>query len=473
MSSHSSSPCEPFVLGRTSNRESFSPSGFLLGEKVPKADEGAFHEDVIRAPSSALPPASVNRAYLVKCPPHPASPPFDSLRSLRAGPSPPARNRGVRRALDEGSGKALEGTIQVRVWEMRAGALLLSALLLAACAHPEQAPPRVTVDAPVVAAQRTSLPAFHSVAGTVRSQTASTLSANVVGTVVRVLVAEGDRVRAGEVVVEIDARAQRAQADRARAGGEEVERAIDAATANAKLAESTYQRYAALRERGSASPQELDEVRTRNTAARAELARLVARRGEARAESAQAAAVLGYNSVRAPIDGIVTGRFADPGAQAAPGVPLIAIEDERAARVDANVPENVAVRAGDRAVVVAGNDRFTAHVTRVQPSVDSSARSALVKLALDRPLRSGTYVNVLFPVGERSAVTVPSSSVVRRGELTSVFVVGADHVARMRLITLGAIDADRTEILSGLDAGESIVFAPARVREGVIVRSGA
>ena len=44
--------CERFVLGNTSNRESFSPSGFLLGEKVPKADEGAFHEDVIRAPSS-------------------------------------------------------------------------------------------------------------------------------------------------------------------------------------------------------------------------------------------------------------------------------------------------------------------------------------------------------------------------------------------------------------------------------------
>jgi RND family efflux transporter MFP subunit len=355
-------------------------------------------------------------------------------------------------------------------------ALLLSALLVAACAHPEQAPPRATVDAPVVAAKRTSLPAFHSVAGTVRSQTASTLAANVVGTVVRVLVAEGDRVHAGDLLVEIDARGPRAQADRARAGGEEVERAIDAASANAKLAETTYQRYAALRERGSASPQELDEVRARQTAAQAELARLVARRGEARAESAQAAAVLGYSSVRAPIDGIVTARFADPGAQAAPGVPLIAIEDERAARVDANVPENVSVRVGDYAFVDAGNARFNARVARVQPSVDTGARSALVKLELDQPLRSGTFVNVSFPIGERSAVTVPLRAVVRRGQLASVFVVGADHVARMRLITLGeiggAFDGEQAEVLSGLDAGESIVTTPARVREGVIVRSG-
>lgn len=350
---------------------------------------------------------------------------------------------------------------------------LLSALLLAACAHPEQAPQRTTVDAPVVAVQRASLTAFHNVAGTVRSQTASTLSANVVGTVVRVLVAEGDRVRAGEVLVEIDARGPRAQADRARAGGEEVERAIDAAAANARLAESTYQRYAALRERGSASPQELDEVRARNTAAQAELSRLVARRGEARAESAQAQAVLGYSSVRAPMDGVVTQRFADPGAQAAPGVPLIAIEDERATRVDANVPENVAVHVGDHAFVAAGNERLNARVARVQPSVDSDARSALVKLELEKPLRSGTYVSVSFAIGERSAVTVPSSAIVRRGQLTSVFVVGADHVARMRLITVGVADGDQAEVLSGLEPGESIVADPARVREGVIVRSGA
>jgi len=85
------------------HREPFSPSAFQLGEKVPKADEGAFHKDVIRAPSSAIGPASVNRAYLVKRPPHPASP-----------PSPPARNRVGRRALDEGSCKALGGTIRVR-----------------------------------------------------------------------------------------------------------------------------------------------------------------------------------------------------------------------------------------------------------------------------------------------------------------------------------------------------------------------
>ena len=351
-------------------------------------------------------------------------------------------------------------------------AIVLS-LLVAACGRPATAPSPETVQAPLVIARRTSLPVFHSVAGTVRSQTASTLAANVVGTVVRVAVAEGDRVRAGDVLVEIDAREPRAQAERARAGRDELERAIEAAAASAQLAETTYRRFEALRERGSASQQEYDEALARHTAAQAEVARLTASRAGARASVTQADAVLGYSSLRAPIAGIVTARFVDPGAQAAPGVPLVAIEEERTTRVDATVPEGIPVTAGARAFVEAGDQRLEARVVRVQPSVDSIARSALVKLELARPLRSGTYVRVSFPVGERTAVVIPATALVRRGQLTSVFFIGNDNVARMRLVTVGATNGADVEVLSGLDPGESIVSAPARVRDGVIVRSGA
>jgi RND family efflux transporter MFP subunit len=336
----------------------------------------------------------------------------------------------------------------------------------AACSHPATTVERETVDAPVAVVQRASLPSFHTVAGTVRSETTSTLAANVVGTVVRVRVAEGDRVRAGDVLVEIDAREPRANADRARAGREEIERAIDAASANAQLAEKTFHRFEALRERGSASQQEFDEAKSRHTAAQADLARLVAKRGEVRAAATQAEAVLDFSSVRAPIDGVITGRFIDPGAQAAPGVPLVAIENESATRVDANVPEHVAVRVGDLAVV---DGKLEARVTHVQPSLDAGSRSALVKLELAKPVRAGTFVKVSFRTGARDAIIVPEAALVRRGQLTSVFVVGSDGVARMRLITVGA-DA---EVLSGLDAGETVVTAPARVRDGVVVRRSA
>ena len=351
------------------------------------------------------------------------------------------------------------------------GALAL--LALAACSSPETPVARESVDAPVAVVQRASLPAFHTVSGTVRSETTSTLAANVVGTVLRVRVAEGDRVRAGDVLVEIDAREPRANADRARSGREEVERAIEAASANAQLAEKTFRRFEALRERGSASQQEFDDARARHTAAQAELGRLVAQRGGARAAATQAEAVLDFSSIRAPIDGVITGRFIDPGAQAAPGVPLVSIESEAATRIDANVPEHVTVRPGDVATVEAGTETLEARVTQVQPSVDPGARSALVKLELRRPLRAGTYVKVSFPVGARDAITVPVAALVQRGQLTSVFVVGSDQVARMRIINIGATSDARAEVLSGLDAGESIVSAPAQVRDGVVVRRGA
>jgi len=348
----------------------------------------------------------------------------------------------------------------------RRSAALIAVVLLAACGHPAKHVERETVNAPTAVVQRASVPAFHTVAGTVKAETTSTLAANVVGTVVRVRVAEGDRVRAGDVLVEIDARETRANVDRVRAGREEIERAIDAATANAQLAEKTFHRFEALRERGSASPQEFDEAKSRHAAAQAELARLAAKRGEARAAATQAEAVLAYTSIRAPIDGVITARFLDPGAQAAPGVPLVAIESESATRVDANVPEHVSVRAGDRALV---DDRFEARVTHVQPSVDPAARSAVVKLQLAKPMRAGAFVRVAFTTGKRDAITVPDAALVRHGQLTSVFVVGSDGVAHMRLVTLGS----NAEVLSGLDAGETIVVDAKSVRDGVIVRSNA
>jgi RND family efflux transporter MFP subunit len=351
--------------------------------------------------------------------------------------------------------------------------LLAVALLVSACSHPDQEAQRVVVEAAVAPAQRTAIPAYQSVSGTVRARTTSALAANVVGTVVSVRVSEGDRVRAGDVLVEIDARESRAGAARARSGGEEVERAIEAATANARLAEATDRRIAALRDAGIASQQQRDESEAAARAARAEVTRLIAQRGQARAATEQADAVLAYSSVRAPIDGVITGRMIDPGAQAAPGVPLLMIEDERATRVDSTVPEGLAVRAGDRARVEFEGDVLTARVSHVQPSVDRGSRSSIVKLELERPLRAGSYVKVSLSSGSRASIVVPVGSIVRRGPLTSVFVLDADRVARMRLITLGAVEGQQAEVLSGLSAGELIVAAPASVREGVTVRSRA
>jgi len=349
-----------------------------------------------------------------------------------------------------------------------------AAVTLAACAHPEPKTERTPSTAPSEIVQATAIPNVVAVAGTVRSTTTSTLAAKVMGNVARVLVSEGDHVRAGQVLLEIDARETAAAADRARAGVAEVEEAIDgaaaavqAAAAGNTLAQTTLKRYTALRERGSVSPQEFDDVEARARVAAAELERArrgyeqaLAKRKEARAALAEAETFAGYTNVRSPINGVVTARLVDPGSQAAPGMPLLTVEDPTSMRVEATLSEDLAsrARAGDPVTIEIGGKALDARVTRVVPAVDPSTRSALVKIDLPgAALRSGTYARVLFTTGTREGIVVPVASVTTRGSLDSVLVVGADSIARMRLVTLGDRLGDRVEVLSGLDAGERIV----------------
>jgi RND family efflux transporter MFP subunit len=357
---------------------------------------------------------------------------------------------------------------------------------IVACAHPHETTPLARVDAPTEIVSTTELPMTRSVAGTVRAATVSPLAAKVMGNVVAVHVREGDRVRAGQLLVEIDDREARTQSDRARAGRDAVERAIDgagagvaAAEANAALAATNLKRFAALRERGSVSVAELDDARAKSTVAAAELDRarrgreqLVAQRAEASAGAAQAGIFADYTRVRAPIDGIVTARFVDPGAQAAPGMPLLTVEDDRIARVETSAPEDLAVREGDAVAIEAAGKRIAARVTRVVAALDAASRSAIVKIDLPpgAGLRSGTFANVLFTSGARRAVAIPAAALQTRGALASVFVVGRDGVARLRLVTAGDVAGDRIEILSGLDAGETIVTSLQKITDGVRVR---
>jgi membrane fusion protein, multidrug efflux system len=114
----------------------------------------------------------------------------------------------------------------------------------------------------------------------------------------------------------------------------------------------------------------------------------------------------------------------------------------------------------------------TARVTNVVPAVDPGTRSALVKIDLPRDsgLRSGAFVRVAFTVGSRNGITVPATAITQRGQLASVFVVGKDEIARMRLVTLGDPQGLRIEVLSGIDPGETIVpRVTNEIRDGVKV----
>ena len=336
--------------------------------------------------------------------------------------------------------------------------LLIAAVLLASCGSETPAAKTAKAVGPFEMARSEVLPETKITTGTVRSANVSPLAAKVMGNVTRVLVSEGDRVRAGELLLEIDDREGRARSAQAAAGAAEVDQAIAAARANAGVTTATYKRIEMLRDRGSVSAQEFDEAAAKKSAAEAQLRQALAQRAQAGAGQREADTFLSYARVRSPIAGIVTARMIDPGAQAAPGMPLLTVEDDSRYRVETTVDEELAakVHAGDLVKI----DGLKARVTNIVPAVDPATRSSLVKIDLPKnsPLRSGAFVRVAFTTGTRSAITVPAGAVQRRGQLTSVQVVDDDGIARMRLVTLGETMGGRVEVLSGVDAGEKLVM---------------
>jgi membrane fusion protein, multidrug efflux system len=378
--------------------------------------------------------------------------------------------------------------------------LILAALLaiaaLAAGCQKQVEHPAAASGAPVAVATEIATPApvaeSYEAVGTVSSKTSAVLSSRAMGRVLAVHVREGDRVRAGQLLVEIDARDAAAQASKAAAGRaeaehtrEEVDRAIAAAEqslaaaqAQARLAKVTFERFAQLFERRAVSRQEYDEAEARSAVAAAQVesakssvAAMRARRGAVQARIVQAGAdvesasvAVSYLRLTAPFAGIVTRRLVEVGTMASPGTPLLTLEDERVYRLEAGVEEAFAGRVTLGAVVpvtisALGELRLEGRVGEIMPAADPASRSVMVKIDLPATsgLRSGMYGRAEFARGERTALTVPKAALIERGQLVSVFVVDDLGEARLRVVTLGKEREGRVEVLSGVSEGDRVV----------------
>ena len=235
--------------------------------------------------------------------------------------------------------------------------LFLSLTTLTACSGEKPAtliPPETVAGITLFTAQRTTVPDYTEATGTVRAAQSAQLSSQVMGAITRLNVREGDQVRRGEVLITIDAAQQRSAYDSANAGLSASQQSIAAADADYALAEATMNRYQMLFDKKSVSPQEYDEVKTRLAAAKAR--RDAARAGQTQAEAgvAEASTAIGFTKIRAPFDGLVVAKLADAGAMAAPGVPLLTIEDPSRFRLEALLDEGQigTVRLGEAVPVV-------------------------------------------------------------------------------------------------------------------------
>ncbi len=327
--------------------------------------------------------------------------------------------------------------------------------------------PEVASGVAVIAAQRTTVPDWLEAVGTVHAAQSTRIASQTMGNIVEIRAQEGDRVQGGQILAVIDDSQPRAAMEQSAAAVTAAQKEVSSAESDLALAESTLKRYQQLYEKKSISPQEYDEIKARSQAAEAR--RDLARAGEAQASAAltQSRTALANTQIRAPFAGVVTEKKADAGTFASPGVPLFTLEDTRGYRLEAMVDESDIrlVRVGEAVPVLLDSVESAesrGKAAQIVPAADPASRSFLVKIELpaDARLRSGLFGRARFPRGARSALLIPRTTIVERGQLRGVFVIDANQIAQLRYVTLGRASGEKVEVLSGLQDGEKLIAAP-------------
>jgi len=324
-------------------------------------------------------------------------------------------------------------------------------LTLAGCHSRRHEPTRPVVALQVVAAQLVEGPAERRLDGTLEAVNQGTVSAQTSGRVEAIYYDVNDFVPAGAVILRLRSTEQRVGLAAAAAQ-------VSEATARRAEAESRYRRIADMYARQVVPKATLDSATADRDAA-------VARLDAAQAAVAGAREGVTYTEIRAPYAGVVTKRLVEVGETVAPGIPLMSGLSLQYLRVSVDVPQSIVdqVRRIRRAAIYVGDRRIEA--TKVVVFPDASSPSHTFRARLDLPenatdLYPGMFVKVSFVTGETQRLLIPAAALVRRSEVTAVYVVGANGAASMRQVRVGDRIGDDYEVLSGLAPGERIATDP-------------
>lgn len=331
--------------------------------------------------------------------------------------------------------------------------LLLLWLGVASCGRKEEGASREETqkapDVRIMAVEEKVRPVLEEVVGTVRAKSAASIEAKVAGRISKMHVDLGQRVTRDQLLAEIDAKEVKAQYDRA--------------VANRDQALRDYQRSADLLRKQVTSQQEFDAVEGRYRIAEAAVN--------------EASSMLGYVEVRAPFDGVVVKKIADTGDFAAPGKPILQIENPEKLRFEADVPEavidKVQVGAAVDVLVPSRSEPLHGTISDLSPAADPVSRTFLVRIDLPAApgAKAGQFGRALLPTGTYSSISVPLSAVVLRGQMEMVF-TEEEGRARLRLVKTGRKFGNEIELLSGISPGERIITDQApRLHDGQAVHS--
>ncbi|MGM9427371.1 efflux RND transporter periplasmic adaptor subunit [Hydrogenophaga sp. MI9] len=344
----------------------------------------------------------------------------------------------------------------------RAAALLFVGLLSTGAVVAAGAAPGPQV--PVVTLGTRPVGAGAAFDGTLQAVRQSVLSAQASGRIATLSVKAGDRVKAGQLLAVIDDRATQAGVAQAQAGVAQA----DAQLANARAA---YERTRDLRAQGFIAQAALDTALAQYKAAQAGTA-------AARAGQTQASVAQGFTRLTAPYDGWVLATHAETGALAMPGAPILTVYAPQPMRAVVHVPASqqaLAQSAQKIEVQLPGTGKWVVPAsTSTVPAADPVSQTVEWRLNLGEADGAGQVpgqqVQVRFAGAPAAAdsqrLVVPASALLRRGELTGVYVVTARGDSgqgfALRAVRTGAAQGDGVEVLAGLKAGEQVALDPVR-----------
>lgn len=277
----------------------------------------------------------------------------------------------------------------------------------------------------------------------------STLGARLAGRILEVRADAGQVVNKGDVLMRLDARE-----------AVEAARAADAVHANAK---AHYERQLQLKAQKFVSQAAVDK-------AKADL-------DAAAANRTAAAAGQSHATIVAPMAGVIARRHAEVGDMAMPGAPLFTLYQPGSLRVTANIPQ---YRLKDMRAVRTARVEFpelgkwvTATSVQILPTADAATHVSPVRIGLPAMPEAipGMFARVHFVTGQADKLTVPSAAVLRRGEVSAVYVQAADGRFSLRQLRLGeTVGHAEIEVLAGLTSGDKVATDPVRV--GIQLKSG-
>lgn len=332
---------------------------------------------------------------------------------------------------------------------------LLAAVLALSPVHASAAP--VASDVPTVRIGLQTHAQTYASEATIEAIRQATVAAQVQGRVLEARVDAGARVRRGDVLMRIDTR--------------EADQAVAAATANVAAAQArvvearaSLERTRSLKARNFISAAAVDQAQAAFDSA-------TAQHKSAEAARAQADASRGFATVTSPIDGVVAQRLTEAGEMAQPGRPLMTIYEPGGLRAVADVPQSRLAELGKTGlkakVEFPESGRWLdAAAIAVLPSADPRTHTARVRVSLPADAAGvvpGMAARVHFVVGDAPRLAVPAGAILRRGEITGVYVADGKGGFSLRQLRVGSPLADGSvEVLAGLSGGEAVALDPVR-----------